>query len=389
MASTDFQFSTPSTPVRGTEDAEYNFGTPANYKHYDSPVEREAVAPTGDGTAQRLQQTVTSLEQQLSNEKKLRIKAEVNLKGVMKQWKQVAQELSKQQTDAKPFHVVTDDHLKQLTEELRYDVRCFSETYFEDLPPQPWPQQPLQEDGSLPVRVLPEEYEQCPASPTVAQSFLWRVLVKRVFDRYEWPADRSVGIDLYGISKFLRPETENAADHEALRKFHVWRATTANMVFNTDAAVSPKERWRALGDSLITQYIHPMFSTFIAESENQRYYEFLIKIVEKALILDREISRQTAWVRWVFEDANSPAIQGGLQVVMAPALIKRGKSSGDGFEEEVQLLRVDTCEVQKLPPPMEHSSELEASSEVEDSMVGDESFTSLTYFTTFAAEPGN
>ena len=154
---------------------------------------------------QRLQQVIMSLEQQLSNEKKLRIKAEVNLKGVMKQWKQVAQELSKQQTDAKPFYIVTDEYLKQLVEELRYDVRCFAETYFEDLPPQSWPQQPLREDGSLPARILPEDYEQYPVSPATAQSFLWRVLKKKVFDRYEWPADKSVGVDLYGISRFLKP----------------------------------------------------------------------------------------------------------------------------------------------------------------------------------------
>lgn len=161
------------------------------------------------------------------------------------------------------------------------------------------------------------------------------------------------------------------------------------MVFNADTAVNLKDAWRAFGDSLITQHINPLTLTLVPESEYQRYYEFLMKIIEKALTLDREISRQTAWVRWVFEDVDRPAAEEGLQIVVAPAMIKRGKSSGDGFEEQVQLLRAETCVIRKSSAPVEHSSELEPGSEVEDSMVGDESFTSLTYFTKFAEEPGN
>ncbi|KAI0521986.1 hypothetical protein F5B22DRAFT_512772 [Xylaria bambusicola] len=284
----------------------------------------------------------------------------------MKQWKQVAQELSKQQTEAKPFHAVTDDYLKQLVQELKYDVRCFAETYFEDLPSQPWPQQPQLEDGSVPLRVLPEAYEQYPISPALAQSFVWRILKNKIFERYEWPANKSVGIDLYGVSKFLEPtngvnEVNSTAQSEALKKFHVWRAITANMVFNADAAASPKDSWSTFKDSLITKHIDPIALAFVPEVEYRRYYDLLGNIVEKALVLDREISRQAAWVRWVFEESESSTSQGNVDIIVAPALVKRGRSDGDGFEEQRQLLPADTFVIQSLLLSKTNSQEETAS----------------------------
>ncbi|KAK5629009.1 hypothetical protein RRF57_004724 [Xylaria bambusicola] len=348
-------------------------------KNNDTATEKDAAVKAA---LQKLQETVVSLEQQLDIEKKLRTKTEINLKSVMKQWKQVAQELSKQQTEAKPFHTVTDEYLKQLVQELRYDVRCFAETYFDDLQWQPWPQQPQLEDGSVPLRVLPEAYEQCPTSPALAQSFVWRILKNKVFDRYEWPADKSVGIDLYGVAKFLKPgklavlpcpndhrlthfdrlangpnEVDSTAQSESLRKFHVWRSITANMVFNADTAASPKDRWRTFEDSLITRHIDPIALAFVPEAEYRRYHDLLSTIIEKALVLDREISRQAAWVSWIFEDSDCLTSQGDVNVIVAPAMVKRGKSSGDGFEEQRQLLQADTCIIQSLLSSKANSQE--------------------------------
>ncbi|KAI1425004.1 hypothetical protein F5Y12DRAFT_749254 [Xylaria sp. FL1777] len=359
MASTESQATELNPPINVIVKDESNVNTSTKGEHGDT-VNEEIAVQSSEAALQKLQQTIISLEQQLDTEKKLRVKAQSDFKSVVKQWKQVAQELSKQQSEAKSFHTVTDDYLKQLVGELRYDVRCFAELYFEDLPPQPWPQQPRRADGRSPTFMFPEEYEQCPASPVLAQSFIWRILNKRVFERYEWPADRSVGVDLYGVSRFLRPkvtgpeETERASEYEALKRFHVWRATTANMVFSADSSTSPQDRWRKFKDSLIKEHIDPIILAFVPSSEDRRYYDLLNQIIEKALVLDREISRQAAWVRWLFEDTEShseavaPINQEELHVIVAPALVKRGKSSGDGFEEQIELLRADTCVVQNL-----------------------------------------
>lgn len=329
-----------------------------------------------------------SLEQQLDIEKKLRIKAQTDFKSVMRQWKQMAQELSKQHTDAKPFHTVTDDYLKQLAEELRYDVRCFSEAYFEDLPEQAWPPPPLRGDGRPSSSILPRQYELCPVSPALVQSFIWRVLSRRVFECYRWPADEYAGQDLRGISEFLNPrksaipqfrtdsqklkcqtfsegsrgmnETGGPFDYATFQKFHTWRATTANMVFSAEALKSPRDRWVQFEEGLIKDLIDPYTKRFIPRSEYDRYFALLSNIIEKALAMDREISRQAAWVRWVFEDAERPLDTmantvspnaEALCVIVAPAMIKRGKSSGEGFnEEQIELLLADTCIVQNLLP---------------------------------------
>ncbi|KAI0904022.1 hypothetical protein F4823DRAFT_616446 [Ustulina deusta] len=380
MASTETQAPDLNPPIGVAEESEINVSTSEKGKQVNAANE-EVTIQSSEAALQKLQQTIVSLEQQLDTEKKLRLKAQNDFKSVLKQWKQVAQELSKQYTDAKPFNTVTDDYLKQLAGELRYDVRCFSEAYFEDLRPEPWPQQPPRTDGRLRSSILPEQYELCPVSPALAQSFLWRILKKRVFDHYEWPADQSVGVDLHRVSRFLRPisnvtEIGSPSEYEALRKFHVWRATTANMVFTADSAVDPQDTWIKFKDTLIKEHIDPIALPFVPASEDRRYYDLLGQIIEKALILDREISRQAAWVRWHFEDqdshseimANTASLgQEGVRVIVAPAMVKRGKSSGEGFDEQMELLRADTCVVQNLLPSKAHRRE------------GDDSFSERWY----------
>ncbi|KAI1170294.1 hypothetical protein F4777DRAFT_569795 [Nemania sp. FL0916] len=348
------------------ENGESSTDIPAKGKgKQDSTIEEQGTrAQSRDAAIQKLKQAVTSLEQQLDSEKKLRIKAQANLKGVMKEWKKLAQELDKQHTDVKPFQTVTDDYLKELAGELRYDIRCFSELFFEDLPPQPWPQQPPRVDSHSQTRILPELYDQCPSSPALAQSFIWRVLGRKVFEYYEWPVGRSVGTDMWSLSEFLRPnigsfpEPEGPSKYEALKKFYVWRATTANMILSAEDTANQQDRWNEVKKSLMKKYFDPTILIFIPESEDRRYYDLLTHIIEKALFLDRVISTQASWVRWVFEDADSQSEAAGnaasvnqetVRVISAPAMIKRGKSSGDGFEEEIELLPADTCVVRNLP----------------------------------------
>ncbi|KAI0532863.1 hypothetical protein GGR58DRAFT_147999 [Xylaria digitata] len=344
-----------------------------------SVKDEEVTIQLDEASLQQLHQKIASLEQQLDEEKKLHIKTQNTLDLTRKEWKQVAHELSKQLSDTKPSHIVTDDYLKDLVEELRYDIRCFSEKYFGGLPLQPWPQSPEGRKGSL---VLPEQYGQCPVSPALAQSFIWRVLEKRVFGRYQWPADDEVGQGLYKLSKSLRPskravllwtqcaectyscktvsnpdEEENDSENETLRKFHIWRATTTNMMFHAEDPVEVQKSWRELAESLMEKRINPITSNIISSSGDERYRKLLMEIIEKALILDREISRQVAWIRWSFEDLEyysetvesaAPINQDCLQVITAPALVKRGKSSGEGFGEQLELLAADSSVVVNL-----------------------------------------
>ncbi|KAI1204682.1 uncharacterized protein F4807DRAFT_446331, partial [Annulohypoxylon truncatum] len=152
-------------------------------------------------------------------------------------------------------------------------------------------------------------------------------------------------------------ETEGPSECEALKKFHTWRATTANMVFKAEDALRVSNAWENFRNIVIENDINPFVLQFVKKAEYARYCGLLKQIIEKALVLDREISRQAAWVRWVFEDQNRrsdtaesdpPIDQERVRVIIAPALLKRGKSSGDKFEEQIELLSAESSVVQKL-----------------------------------------
>ncbi|KAF2967284.1 hypothetical protein GQX73_g6251 [Xylaria multiplex] len=395
MASTEIPVPDPNPLVGTTESNEGDIGASsedraepvANTSPLGTPVkDKEVTIQSDEASLKQLHEKIASLEQQLDAEKKLHVKTQNTLDLTRKEWKQVAHELSKRLSDTKPSHIVTDDYLKDLVEALRYDIRCFSEKYFEDLSPQPWPQLSGGRKGTL---VLPEKYAQCPASPALAQSFIWRVLEKRVFNRYQWPANDEVGQGLYKLSKSLSPskhavllwthytecthsckavsnpgEGENISEYETLRKFHIWRATTANMVFHAEDPEEVQKSWGELAESLMEKRINPITSKIISSSEDERYRKLLIEVIEKALIIDREISRQVAWIRWSFEDleyhpetveSGIPINQDCLQVITAPALIKRGKSSGEGFGEQLELLAADSSVVVNLSPLGDYS----------------------------------
>ncbi|KAI0543986.1 hypothetical protein F4679DRAFT_566601 [Xylaria curta] len=333
-------------------DGEKDIGDSAENEYAD-PVAKKG---SSEASLPELQQEISSLKQQLDAEKELRIKAQTDLKGVRKQWKQLAQEqLSMQQTYSKPFHSVTDDYLNQKARELRYDVRCFAESYFEDLVPRRWPQQPQHL-----VRMLPEAYEQCLACPVLAESFVWQVLTTMVFDRFEWPISGDVRQPLRDISRYLRP-TSNQNDEEALKKFYTWRAMSAEMVFNAEASMNSQDSWKDFEESLIEKYVDPFIVSLIPKSKYEQYHELLSHIIQKALIMDQEISRQAAWVHWDFEDQHGHAEivagiqQEGLPIVAAPAMVKRGKSSGEGFEEEIVLLEADIRLVQEYRYDRHHT----------------------------------
>ncbi len=87
---------------------------------------------------------------------------------------------------------------------------------------------------------------------------------------------------------------------------------------------------------------------------NEAFEQELFKIINDAIALDREISRQVATVIWVFEngkfDPSSMELEAGensnaenheVQLIVAPGLKKRGKSTGEDFKVENMLLLME------------------------------------------------
>jgi hypothetical protein len=87
----------------------------------------------------------------------------------------------------------------------------------------------------------------------------------------------------------------------------------------------------------------------------------LADLIKQTVRLDQDLSRQVAPIRWSFDrgsslsfDPSSMALPSNYQepseelkvrLVLAPGLIRRGRSSGDQFDKIVLLLKTEvTCE---------------------------------------------
>jgi hypothetical protein len=153
-------------------------------------------------------------------------------------------------------------------------------------------------------------------------------------------------------------------DPETERKFQTWSATTTNLLMDAvdlneggDAYKELENRKQAICDK-ICEAIGP-FTRHVDEGFEQE----ILKILDDAIVLDKEISKQVARVIWVFDhgefDHSSMVLEGGekpqigskeVQLVVAPGLKKRGKSTGEDFKLENTLLLTEvSCEpVQSL-----------------------------------------
>jgi hypothetical protein len=144
------------------------------------------------------------------------------------------------------------------------------------------------------------------------------------------------------------------------------------MILTTGDPKRNKEMEEKFKDELIRECIDPVTLRFIRSSEEKEYYGHLNHIIDKALELDREISKQVAQVEWVFDDRQprsssrashregwtqraSSRGREGVSVIVAPAVLKRGKSSGDNFDEEQELMAPEITVIRELLPTEMHS----------------------------------
>jgi hypothetical protein len=155
-----------------------------------------------EAAMQQMHHKVLALEQQLEQEKLLRLKAQSRLKAVTNEWKKMAELMNKHEADGNDSNSFTDNDLKDLIGGLKYNIRTLAELYFDRSPDQPWPRHPRHEDGRPAHNLMPQKYEFCPSSAVVAQSYLWRVMRAKVFGTAEW-AEK--GYELSRLQNFLRP----------------------------------------------------------------------------------------------------------------------------------------------------------------------------------------
>lgn len=161
------------------------------------------------------------------------------------------------------------------------------------------------------------------------------------------------------------------SDPEAKRKFQKWRVNTTTLLLNSnklnhrDDDRVPKKLSEEL-DKVISESLSPF-----SKSKQKDLVDKVFVIVHDALKLDKMISMQLAEVIWNSDCKNDSQhfrqdlmeLQrgerqvddtGNTWLVSAPGMIKRGKSTGEDFDVENVLLKMEVfCE----PRTIEHTTE--------------------------------
>jgi len=339
-------------------------------------VDRTPEAFRFNAPSEELQALQKTLEEERRHretaENELR-KKNIELEDIRKRWKQAASELNKFRVQAQGFYQVTDRYLIDLATQLRYNIRSFAIQYF---------------GGALPnnVKMQNTEFFECymqPATPgtdayrvylrspgkcpSIVQAFLWRVLASEIFDKFLWAGNISRRVSR--LCDLLRPRSQSEANPEsrsnpeAERKYQMWSATTTGLLLDTLNMEEGSEAYKRLekDKNEILEQIQITIDPFV-RSCDEGYTQELRRILNDALALDREISRQVARVFWVFGskktqlmfDSTTMELEKGekpskanqeVLLVVGPAMRKRGKSTGEDFNVENVLLQMEvSCE---------------------------------------------
>lgn len=161
------------------------------------------------------------------------------------------------------------------------------------------------------------------------------------------------------------------SDPEAKRKFQMWRASTTTLLLNSiKMGQGDGDRIHRRFNEELDKVICESLSLF-SKSKHKDLADKVFVIVHDAINLDKMISMQLAEVSWYSDCENNSQhfnqdlmeLQrgekqvddtGNTWLVSAPGMIKRGKSTGEDFDVENILLKMEVfCE----PRPIEHTAE--------------------------------
>lgn len=147
-------------------------------------------------------------------------------------------------------------------------------------------------------------------------------------------------------------------DFEAKRKFQMWRANITTLLLDSmknDQANDQKSHKKWIKEKI--QDIYELLKPF-SKFKSKDLMDQLFGLVDKALDLDKVISKQIAEVIWDFclqkrsryfsqglmelQQSNQQTSDGeNVLLVFVPGMIKRGKSTGKDFHVENILLEME------------------------------------------------
>ncbi|KAL4764897.1 uncharacterized protein BDW70DRAFT_156557 [Aspergillus foveolatus] len=312
----------------------------------------------------RIQDLERQLEEQcaltkefLNERDKVAAQAEEN----WKLWKQTARELRK--AKQVPSHYqVTDSQLTGLIQQLRYSIRDFAVQYFTGIPRSHISRDRLDVWESCVVSTTPgttayQEYIRSPSRcASIIQAIVWKLLDRRVFGSFVWAG--KAGESLCDLRFYLKYASRHdpVLDPDLERKFQIWSSEASALILQMCDLTEGSQEYKRVQST--RKEIHEEFWSIAAQYLSTRSSapgQDFRRILEHAIALDREVHRQAARVTWEFppEDAHvrfnpefmeaekgqqRPRVDQQVLLVVAPGVTKRGKSDGQDFWGEEQLL---------------------------------------------------
>ncbi|KAK1497919.1 hypothetical protein CTAM01_07556 [Colletotrichum tamarilloi] len=289
---------------------------------------------------------------------------DADLADMRKRWKQTAKELNRLKMSQKGgLYEVTDRHLVELATRLRYNIRDLAIRHFEgkmrprDSVHEPRGSRflhyfgPVVHDTTVQNALLKSGNRRS----SVMQAYLWEILTAEIFGRYLWTGSELSGA-IQVLNNHMRQERCPIAsfDVESCRSFQMWSTQTTSMILHTIDAKKESAVRRFIENTVrdtASGIVDAVASLIIIENDELGLE--IERILHEALALDKEIYRQVARVDWItYEtpmifDPEQMEWEGDdeagrrdqpVRLVVAPALRKRGKSTGEDFDVDRLLL---------------------------------------------------
>ncbi|KAI0857721.1 hypothetical protein F4860DRAFT_517614 [Xylaria cubensis] len=273
-----------------------------------------------------------------------------------KRWKKAARDLNQYKTQERGIAQLTDDYLIDKANGLRYNIKNFAiQVGTETTPPALPPRThggPIEGD-EMPSILSPETTSSLPRTDDTipllganhCQAKIWRYLGDHVFGKFVWAMP--IAQEILNIAAVLssRIEDEQSANRvEKWRKLLLWRATTASLVLDASSPVEQEwhdRKWE------MGQEIHKALGLTLVDDKGIFAQEIII-LLDQAIDLDKDISRQATKVYWNFGDERNPeswhvdeAENVVRTIVIAPGMIRWGTSSGGHFDVQNELLPIE------------------------------------------------
>ncbi|KOC12073.1 hypothetical protein AFLA70_48g004061 [Aspergillus flavus AF70] len=355
-------------PGRGKNDEVYSSALDA----VSIQTSRSSTAVPADVLATSLAQAKHDLEEERQQHQQTKMdlrQKEQEARELRKSWLETANELNRYLRQGHGYNQMTDDDLLQHVAQLRFTITGFAAQHFSH--PQLRDRKMTAEYDFFQqyLSICKTDFEAYIHSVTLRSSLvralLWAFLLRKVFDQFRWATLEAGAHPLNDQAKDVVPD--------ARRRCSMWRANTSNlvldsMIFEGDKAYDDRQQFVTMNVKVLSKYL-----ASLSLSPKDVIEARLQDLFTQSLELDQELNRQVASITWnrdvrlpcpfdpdhmTMEAAESHQTDEELTVrlVLAPGLSRRGRASGDRFDEIVQLLKMEvSCELAVYNEPSRRS----------------------------------